>query len=134
MRIQRFIELSEIYGADLRRWPEAERAAAEDAARNSVEAASALTRAAELDAFLDMSNVPAPTATLRERIGNSAPARRPISLVGLLWRGVGLAGMGIAGAAAGMLLAGLLVSARPLDEETYAMTAFGTPFDQGEVQ
>lgn len=134
MRIERFTELSEIYGADLRRWPESERNAAEDVARNSVEAAALLERAAELDTFLDTSRVSAPSGALRERIVGAAPVRRRLSLAGFIWRGVGLAGMGLAGAAAGMMLAGLLVSARPLDEDTYAMTAFGMPFDQGEVQ
>lgn len=134
MRIQRFTELSEIYGADLRRWPEAERGTAEEVARNSVEAAAVLARAAELDTFLDMSRVSAPSAALRECIVGAAPVRRRLSLASFIWRGLGLAGMGLAGAATGMMLAGLLVSARPLDEDTYAMTAFGTPFDQGEVQ
>ncbi|MBD0413215.1 hypothetical protein [Oryzicola mucosus] len=137
MHSQRFHDLTDSYGSDLRRWPEADRAAAQsfiDA--HPEEAHAALAGAADLDRLLDRSSVPAPSAALRERIIASAPRRAAAGLGGFLWRGLGLAGIGVAGAAAGMVLAGFVVTHSPYDADdgAYAVTAFTLAADEGDVQ
>lgn len=77
MTPDRFIALTEAYGADRRRWPDAERASAEAfaAARPDV-AARALADAGSLDDLLFASRPPVPSAALRERVIASAVRRR----------------------------------------------------------
>jgi hypothetical protein len=85
MNRQRFAALAEAFGADLRRWPEAER----DAARAFREAQPAvaeplLAEAGRLDFILEEGFAAAqPSAALRDRILASAPrARRPLFSLG----------------------------------------------------
>lgn len=71
----RFAELAEIHGADFANWPAQERAAAETLAKISPQAASALAKAAQLDAVLaDLAAepAPAPSAALTARILSAA--------------------------------------------------------------
>jgi hypothetical protein len=104
---ERFAALVDAYGADLRRWPEAER----DAARVFRAAQPAvceplLAEAARIDAALDEIAALQPSAALRERILASAPrTRRPLVSLGRFRRaapwlapGAGLAAACAAGA------------------------------------
>jgi hypothetical protein len=75
MNRERFEHLLAAYGADFRRWPEAERdAGAAFAAQNGDEARVALVDAAALDGALRALNEPAPdTSLLARRILKAAP-------------------------------------------------------------
>ena len=92
MSIGRFRSLAEIWGGDIARWPEAERAAAAQLAARAPEAAAALAEAAALDAALAAladAPGPAPSAALlaacaqgavdaaAARAASRASARRP---------------------------------------------------------
>jgi len=107
MNRERFAALTDAFGADLRRWPEAER----DAARAFRKTQPALcepllAEADRLDFALDELAAFQPSAALRERILASAPqARRPLFSLGRLRRtapwlapGAGLAAACAAGA------------------------------------
>jgi anti-sigma-K factor RskA len=102
---ERFTALAETYGADLRRWPVRERAAAEALlARDRTGARAILSRHGDLDAQLDAYSVPAPSAALIARILATAPQPALLwSRARLWWSGLGLAGIGLAGAATGAL-------------------------------
>lgn len=77
MTLQRFAELVDAYGADARRWPLAERAAAQ-ALRASDPAAAALQQqAAMLDAMLDADVVAPASHTARRVLMAALPARGP---------------------------------------------------------
>lgn len=67
MKITRFIHLTESYGAEIGRWPEAERAAARALAAESPEARRALAQARELDILLSVAE-PAVGDTREERV------------------------------------------------------------------
>jgi hypothetical protein len=108
---ERFAGLADAFGADLSRWPEAER----DAARALREAQPdvcepLLAEAGRLDAALDGLTALEPSAALRERILASAPRyRRPLFSLGRFRRaapwlapGAGLAAACAAGAWLGM--------------------------------
>lgn len=73
MTSERFLALVAAYGADARRWPEAERAAAQAlaAARPEV-VAHALAEADAADALLHASRVAHPSTVLRDRVLASA--------------------------------------------------------------
>lgn len=107
MDLTRFEALAEAYGADLRRWPAAERDAADALMAAQPQAARALLSAAEgLDDLLAASRPPAPSQALRQAILAAAPkprrARNPL--------GFWLSGAGFATAA----VAGMLVGASAL--------------------
>jgi len=75
MDLARLREIFDAYGADPRRWPGAERAAAEALIANSPEAASLREDAAALDTLMDLSVAPAPSPELMARIlANHEPA------------------------------------------------------------
>ncbi len=76
--LERFSALADAFGADIRRWPEADRAAAQDLARESSVARARLAEADALDAVLDLPHVAAPSAELRHRILAAAPKPRAI--------------------------------------------------------
>jgi hypothetical protein len=78
MTLGRFAALADAFGADLRRWPEAERAAAQALTRESDIARARLAEADALDAMLDLSRVAAPSAELRQRILAAAPQQSSI--------------------------------------------------------
>lgn len=125
----RFRQLAETYGADLRRWPVDERAAAiAFMERSPTEAQAALTEALALDDALDRFVVAAPDTKLNDHIFRSAPmARAAWRRTRIWWHGAGLAGLGIAGALAGALtIAVLLPMTQPLNDEdsTYVVTSF----------
>jgi hypothetical protein len=106
MTQDRFASLAEAYGADLRRWPGAERTAAEAFAATDAETAERLLAAERaLDAALDRWTSTAPSAGLQGRVVAAAPLA---AAAGRLWRwltgvglGVALAGAGAAGVVVG---------------------------------
>lgn len=110
--LERFSALADAFGADMRRWPEADRAAAQDLARQSPSARARLAEADTLDAVLDLSRVAAPSVELRDRILATAPKPRAIRGAGrdpasaksrlLRWlSGLGAVGVLTCGALAG---------------------------------
>lgn len=108
MNAERFEALTAAYGGDIGRWPQAERAAAREFAKNPV-AVEALARAADLDALLDTYVVKPNLADLEDRIRTKFVRRLTIRN----WfrfgsAGVGLVGVGIAGALAGSIAIAVL--------------------------
>lgn len=129
MTPERFRDLTDIYGADLRRWPEAEREAARACRRDhSADAEAALAWASALDRRLDRHRVAPPGAALHARIVASAPGAARSQRRMRIWRqGAGFAGLGLAGALAGALMIGVLVpitTQNDGDDGVYTMTAF----------
>ncbi|MBU1324627.1 MAG: hypothetical protein KJ676_05250 [Alphaproteobacteria bacterium] len=122
MERERFETLAGTHGGDLRRWPEAERAAAERLLARTPDLRSALDAAAALDALLDASPTPWPSQALRDRVIAAAPvpARFP-ALAGVAgwagalspagWSRSGLVfGAGWAAAACAGVVAGLMLT------------------------
>ncbi len=99
----RIATLAEAYGADLRRWPAAEREAAQALlARGDPELRNSLARQARLDAWLDRYEVRAPSSALIGCILACAPQPALLwSRARLWWSSLGLAGVGLAGAVTG---------------------------------
>lgn len=114
MNADRMRDLAEIWGGDLRRWPEDARAAATAFAQaHPAEAERALFAARQLDAALDSVPTPAVSAELRDRVLASAQAAglraRAIwpDLRRLLWiGGAGWAAAACAGMVFGLTLTG----------------------------
>lgn len=109
MTPDRFRDLADIYGADLRRWPEVDREAARAllAAQPALDAV--LRDAALLDDALDDYRVAAPTLALRDRVIAQATVKAPRR--GWMDRlqlalGAGWAAAACAGVAAGIVLSG----------------------------
>ncbi len=75
MTLERFKALIEAYGADAKRWPEAEREAAQAFAESSAEAHRLLAGARAIDRFLDGADTAAATRALEDRIMAGFPAR-----------------------------------------------------------
>lgn len=116
MSIERLKSLTEAYGADGRRWPEAERAAAEAALAQDAVAADRLLREADaVDAVLDASPRPVVSTALRDRVLASAlsagltpkQARRVWDRL-VIWFAAGWAAAACAGVVAGVNLTGHL--------------------------
>lgn len=129
MTPERFRDLADIYGADPRRWPAAEREAALAFMRdNPYEAEAAFARAAALDEMLSVYSVAPVPAALRERIIASAPGsrRRIWRRAGLWWQAAGLAGLGLAGALAGAIVFSAVMpfETQVDDDSGYVITAF----------
>jgi hypothetical protein len=110
MTPERFRAIVDAYGADSRRWPQAERASAEAWARGHRREADALAaESAWLDACLERHAVAEPGAALVERVLAGAPRRRDARANGARhrrlwwWSGVAFAGVGLAGGFAGAL-------------------------------
>jgi hypothetical protein len=113
MTPSRFNLLVDIYGADLKRWPAAERDQARAMlAEDASEVRANLAAAAALDDLLTAHRIADPGAALVRQVIGSAPppapggARlrtgwRPGWQMSWWWRGAGLAGAGIAGTLAG---------------------------------
>jgi hypothetical protein len=122
MKRERFEELAGIYGGDLRRWPEGERAGAERLMAETPELRAVLADAGVLDALLDASPTPWPAQDLRDRVIAAAPKpSRVPSLAGLAgwagglspagWSRSGMAfGAGWAAAACAGVVAGLMLT------------------------
>ncbi len=118
MTIERLTALTEAYGADQRRWPEAEREAAKATiAGDAGDARSLLTEADRVDAFLDASPRPTVSAALRDRVLASAiaagltpkQARRFWERL-VVWFAAGWAAAACAGVVAGVNLTGHLTA------------------------
>lgn len=105
MTPERFRALLESYGADLERWPEAERAAAHALlAHTRPELEQLLAEARSLDRWLDSHAVIAPGPALVDRVVADLQARHaPWWRNASWWPGLGLAGVGLAGSVVGAL-------------------------------
>lgn len=76
MKADRLHALAEAYGADLCRWPASERAFAESLIAADPSLKTVLAQAAALDALLDASPPPTPSADLTARLLAAAPKAR----------------------------------------------------------
>ncbi|HZZ87263.1 MAG TPA: hypothetical protein VFE13_02920 [Caulobacteraceae bacterium] len=107
MTEERFLTLAGAYGADLRRWPAAERAAAAAfAAANPSVARTGVAAERRLDDVLDGYADPAPSPALRDRVifaakATAARGRRAWRWMAGAGLGLGLASSAVAGAVAG---------------------------------
>ena len=103
MTPERFRTIVDAYGADPRRWPDEDRAAAQAwADLHRGEADTLLAESAGLDAWLTSHTVAPPERACVERIVATAPARRPARHRGWLWwQGAAFAGIGLVGGLAG---------------------------------
>ena len=107
MNDDRFRELASAYGADLDRWPEAERAAAADFIAQHAEAARALLAAERgLDGALAADQAAEPGHALRVRIVEAAPRQR-IAGRAMRWLAAAGLGLGFAASAAAGVAAGV---------------------------
>lgn len=133
MTPERFRTIVAAYGADARRWPDAERAAAQSwASAHRVEADALLAQAEPLDAWLDSHAVAPPARALFDRIAASAPARHPFWRRGRVWwSGVAFAGAGVAGGLIGAFAVSLsmVTAAAPPAHHgaPWLDTGFGSP-------
>lgn len=112
MTTERFRELIEAYGADPRRWPEAERAEAAEAARAPA-AQALLAEARALDGLLAEAPAIQASAALRDRVLAAAPTPRR-RLMGRLTPLAWLSGFGWAAAAAAGLVFGVALGQQVL--------------------
>jgi hypothetical protein len=131
MTPERFRQIVEAYGADSRRWPLQERAAAQAWAQSHrTQAGLALDEAAGIDAWLAADKVDPPGASLQQRIVDRAPLR-PADRSGrrrLWWSGAAVAGVGLLGGVAGAFAVSFFVmteNAPPLHESSYLTSSFG---------
>ena len=141
MTPERFEQLADAWGADLRRWPAPERMPARGLLEREPRLRAVLARAAELDALLDAHTVAAPGAALVRGVLAAAPgpSRRGAQAprIGWWWSGAGAAGLGLAGAAAGVLAVSMALTAAmptsrpPAGDGGWAASAFdlGGPAD-----
>ena len=140
MTSERFLALVAAYGADARRWPEAERAAASAFAAADLEAAEpALAEAGAADALLHASRVGQPSTAMRDRVIASATeaglkARRE----GLRWLdrltltlGAGWAAATCAGVVAGVMMTSYLTADAQVEAVLYQASLLGV--DDAEV-
>jgi hypothetical protein len=111
MTPERFAQLADTYGADLKRWPQAEREAARRVSESGNPIArSALQRAAWLDRQLDSHRVALPDPRLtRDVVASAFLTARPSfwSRYGEWLSSLGFVGVGLAGIATGMLVVSL---------------------------
>lgn len=138
MNAERLEQLIEAYGASPRRWPEAERAAAERLLAERPELRAGLAAAADLDHWLDTAPRPRPSTALHDRVLASAvQARGGRALVfglsrPLAWlAGAGMAAAACAGAMSGVALTTHL-TADARAEAVYAQASLGV-IDDAEV-
>jgi hypothetical protein len=103
MSVERFRTLADAYGADIGRWPSAEREAGQKLlAGGDLACTAIIEEAAAIDDMLVAYRVPQPTHTLSQRVIASAPVMAPPwSRTQLWWSGLGLATACLAGALAG---------------------------------
>ncbi|REG49702.1 hypothetical protein B0G80_6101 [Paraburkholderia sp. BL6669N2] len=133
MTPERFQQIVEAYGAEPRRWPQQERAAAQAWAQSHrAEAEALLAQAAGVDAWLSADKVEPPGAALLERVLGSAPVRQPgAPRRRLWWSGAAVAGVGLLGGVAGALAVSFFVLTEtgvqaPLaHESSYLTSSFG---------
>ena len=125
MTAERLQTLAEAYGADLRRWPASDRAFAESLLAADPSLRAMLDEAAALDALLDASSAPTPSADLAARVLAAAPkprARR-FRLDRIVWYlGAGWAAAACAGVVAGVGLTTHLTANERADAVLYQST------------
>ena len=120
MTPERFEQLAEAYGSDLRLWPQVEQAKAEQLRQERpVWASDCLDGAADLDDLLGLYRIEAPSKALSERVMAMAPKpQRSLwsRLVGE-WRGwgMGLAAAGVAGLIVGIGSVSLMMADQSSD-------------------
>jgi len=139
MKVERFQELAEAYGADLRRWPATDRTAAEALRRaEPVMVERLLFEAAKTDAVLRTSQAPLVSMALRDRVIASATAaglspRRVQWIAGrMAWfSGAGWAAAACAGVIFGLNLTTHLTADQQVDAVLYQATLDGV--DDTEV-
>ena len=140
MTSERFLALVSAYGADARRWPEAERAAARafvDA--QPAAAAPLLAEADAADALLHASRVPHPSMALRDRvIASAAGAGLKARREGRRWldrlaltMGAGWAAAACAGIVAGVMMTSYLTADAQAEAVLYQASLLGV--DDAEV-
>jgi hypothetical protein len=120
---ERAAAILDAYGADPRRWPEAERAAMLARLREAGEAM--LDEAGALDDLLDAGRAPAPSMALRAAVLAGAPRRAIVTRARLWWAGLILTAATAAGALSGSAAAAAFA---PLHLPGYShqdATAFG---------
>ena len=122
LTLARFQQLAEAYGGVIARWPERYRDAAEAMASNPA-VRRILADASLLDEALDAWQVAAPSASLRQRVidGAPAPTGRIVTRARLWWSGIGIAAA-LAGATAGTAAVAI---ASPVDVASDNATSFG---------
>lgn len=131
----RFIALIEAYGADRRRWPEAERATADAfVVQHPDMAGQVLSDADDLDALLFASRPLQPSTALRDRVIAAAIVRAPrkswLSRLGLAM-GAGWAAAACAGVVAGVVMTDQFTANAQADAVLYQSTLVGV--DDTEV-
>lgn len=140
MTSERFLALIAAYGADARRWPENERAAAQAfAAADPAAVRSALAEADAVDALLHLSRAARPSMALRDRvIASAAEAGLQARRQGRRWLdrltlafGAGWAAAACAGVAAGVMLTTHLTADAQADAVLYQASLMGV--DDTEV-
>jgi len=131
MDLKRFEALAEAYGADLRRWPVAERGAADSLMASQPEGTCAVLSAAEaLDDWLAASPPPTPSFALRDAVLAAAPKARPQRSAIGWW----LSGAGFASAAlVGVFVGGSALTAITADARADAVLAEILPDDATEA-
>lgn len=128
MTSERFLALIAAYGADARRWPEGERAAAKAlVAAEPAAVHAAMDEADTVDALLHLSPCPQPSIALRDRVIASAAeaglkarrhGRRWLDRLALAF-GAGWAVAACAGVAAGVMLTTHLTADAQADAVLY---------------
>ena len=140
MTAERFLALVAAYGADRRRWPEGERAAAETfAAAHTDLARPALDEADAVDALLYSSPTPQVSMALRDRVlAAAASAGDRAGRTGRLWIdrlslafGAGWAVATCAGVVAGVMLTSHVTADAQADAVLYQASLLGV--DDTEV-
>jgi len=140
MTAERFLALVAAYGADRRRWPEGERAAAETfAAAHTDLARPALDEADAVDALLYSSPTPQVSTALRDRVlAAAASAGDRAGRTGRLWIdrlslafGAGWAVATCAGVVAGVMLTSHVTADAQADAVLYQASLLGV--DDTEV-
>lgn len=131
----RFIALTEAYGADRRRWPEAERAMADAFAVQQPDLArQALADADDLDALLFASRPLQPSAALRDRVIAAATVREArktwLNRLGVAM-GAGWAAAACAGVVAGVVMTDQFTANAQADAVLYQSMLVGV--DDTEV-
>jgi len=140
MTAERFLALVAAYGADRRRWPDGERAAAEAfAAAHADLARPALDEADAVDALLHCSPTPQVSTALRDRVlAAAASAGDRAGRTGRLWIdrlslafGAGWAVATCAGVVAGVMLTSHVTADAQADAVLYQASLLGV--DDTEV-
>lgn len=140
MTSERFLALVAAYGADTRRWPQAERAAAEAfVAAEPGLAGPALADADMVDALLHASRVAHPSMALRDLvIASAAQAGLKVGRESRRWldrlaltMGAGWAAAACAGIVAGVMMTSYLTADAQADAVLYQASLLGV--DDAEV-